>query len=156
MSLTRLRVDVVAASPESSLRPRYDDEVDFLVLETPIERLWPYGVDIDGNIVFDIDAGYVLANVDLHIPRRLWADAPSLEWPQRLRQGGLLIKEETVREKSLSIPIKVSSCRDETTTTVLVSIGEERHDLAVELSADCLALLSGDRRTGLMARLSAP
>jgi hypothetical protein len=65
-TMTSLKVEVGAPLA------RYDKESDILAVSSETPRDWPDGVDVDGNIVFDLDAQRALANFDVHIGRGLW------------------------------------------------------------------------------------
>lgn len=65
--MKRGRVEVLKSTPKSRLYPRYDEEAGILAIESRVQRGWPFGFTIGGDIVFDIDKDRILANVDLHI-----------------------------------------------------------------------------------------
>lgn len=60
---------VVTAPPTIAgrLYPRYVEDAGILAVQSKVMRPWPFGVDIDGRIVFDLDADRTLANFDLHV-----------------------------------------------------------------------------------------
>jgi hypothetical protein len=56
-------IDVLVreATPAGRLYAHYSEESQMLTLASRSPRAWPFGIDIDGRIVFDIDEGRVAA-----------------------------------------------------------------------------------------------
>jgi hypothetical protein len=67
-----ITVLVQKATEGGRLYPRYDRESGILAVESEQPRPWPYGMDIDGCLVFDVDEQRILANFDLHVGMSLW------------------------------------------------------------------------------------
>ena len=63
----------------NELIPYYDTESNILEIRNRHVFDWPYGFDIDGNIVFDLDKNKELSNVDILIPKELWIVKSHLE-----------------------------------------------------------------------------
>ena len=108
-----IKVTVAEAAPEGALEPRYDEESQILAAESPVPAEWPFGVDIDGRVVFDLGSDRTLMNFDLHIGREYWDDDPSLRWPAGAQRGRLIFDEEAVKVKSFHLALRI-------TTTALI------------------------------------
>ena len=91
-------VSVGPSTESARLFPRYDRESDILEVTSGVPRDWAFGVDIDGNIVFDVDSSRVLSNFDLLIPERLWERGLRQLWPERGRMGSLVFAPETLSD----------------------------------------------------------
>src|SRR5947208_2842602 len=102
-----IRVLVQPPTKRGRLYPRYDEDAGILVLESREPRALPYGLDIDGVIVFDIDESRVLANLDLHIRADLWERASTAFWPNEVNSGDLAFPDETLKTKSFHLPQRV-------------------------------------------------
>jgi hypothetical protein len=148
--MTDIEVSVCPRSERSELHPRYDADSDILAIESRIHRSWTFGVDIGGNIVFDLDQSRLLANVDLHIGKRLWKPAEGLRWPPSPRPGGLIFSEATVRHKSFELAIVAE--HDTLSRILRVAIGGHPPTEFVEVSRNCVGLLSERRLVGLLVR----
>jgi hypothetical protein len=104
-----LLVRFVKSTEAGRLYPRYDDESGIVVAESRVVRDWPYGIDVDGSLICDLDEHHVLANVDLHIPRPHWSRDESVRWPTARASGDLVFLEATVRTKSFGNSVKAIS-----------------------------------------------
>lgn len=136
------------------LYPRYVEGAGILAVQSSVTRPWPYGINIDGMMVLDIDEDRVLANVDLHLRRSLWRVEKTLERRVPSRKADIAISEESIRQKSLSLPVKVVS--DAARRCVAISFPESLNSAdAVELSPGCLALVRGDELLGFQIDLEA-
>ena len=142
--------EVGPATDLGRLYPRYDESVGILAVESKFKRPWPFGVDIDGRIIFDLDERRVLANFDLHIPKNRWIKESRKDPPLRGRPGDLMLSLETIKTKSFSLPLRVSS--DELCREVYIQFGSKAPDRAVELSSACLALLCQNELVGFFVR----
>src|SRR5262245_54257999 len=98
---TMIKVLVRSPSKRGRLYPRYDKEAGILAVESRDPRPWPYGVNIDGSLVFDADGDGLLANFDLHVRADLWqrTSARILVWPPDVKTGDIVFPEETLRTK---------------------------------------------------------
>jgi hypothetical protein len=143
-------VSVGRARAGMELRPRYDDEARLLVVESSLQREWPYGVDIDGNIVFDLDKDRVLANFDLNVSRRNWKRGLAQAWPVGSRVGVIQFSDEAIKHKSFNLPLALTY--DEEHMILRIDFGLGSGDRAVSLSNECVALLSGQKLTGFVVR----
>ena len=148
--MSGIKVLVWNATEAGRLYPRYDQESDFLVVESRQPRDWPYGIDIDGSVVFDIDARRVLANFDLHIGMKRWLRDLEVEWPTRVRAGDLAFPVETLAQKSFSLPLRVRA--DRSARCVRIEIGDSKPDHVVALSDQCIALLAQDELAGFLVQ----
>lgn len=61
---------VVTAPPTIAgrLYPRYVEGAGILAVQSKVMRPWPFGVDIDGRIVFDLDAERTVATSTFMFP----------------------------------------------------------------------------------------
>lgn len=150
--MDEIQIKLKTATSHGRLYPRYDTDANILEVESTVPRSWPYGVDIDGRIIFDIDADFILANVDILIPRRRWKLATSLEEPQGLRDMDIEFSQASVKHKSYHLPVEVQT--DGSKSRVYVSIGEtEQRATWVALSERCLVLVAEDRLKGFFLKL---
>ena len=122
-----------------------------LVVESEIERPWPFAVDVDGNLVFDLDEQRVLANFDLHIPNKLWAKGLPAHLPHIAPPGDLVFSLEAVRQKSFSFPLRVAT--DSRGQRVLIEFMNIGFDSVVGLSDACIGLVLGHELAGFVVTL---
>lgn len=149
--MTSIKVYVLAPTEAGRLYPRYVNEGGILAVESTVARPWPFGVDIDGGVVFDLDEWRVLANFDLHMRRSLWKrERLEDEVATIATPGDLAFAPETVETKSFSIPLTVRM--DPRTGRVSMRFGALKPDRAVELSPMCSALLREDNLLGFDIR----
>lgn len=139
---------VVVAPPTIAgrLYPRYVQDVGILAVESKVTRPWPFGVDIDGRLVFDLDEQQILANFDLHIPRNRWTKDLGKARLVSGPPGDLVFSRETLDIKSFSLDIKLRT--DDALRRLRISIGTKEFGRAVALSEKCMALLAGDELVG--------
>jgi hypothetical protein len=149
-TVTGIKVSIGEPTPEGTLQPRYDEEAQILAAESPVSAEWPYGVDVDGRIVFDLGHDRTLMNLDLHIGRKLWGSDPDLAWPYSPRRGRLVFAEEAVRLKSFRLPLRVTT---DGAHLVCIYIGEGPSSAAVALSDACLVMHRQGELTGFLLRL---
>lgn len=133
--------------------PHYDREADILSVSTHERVDWPYGVDIDGNIVFDLNKDKILVNFDLLIGRQRWKRMPlHWQWPAQAKEMDLGFSDTTICKKSFSLPIQVFT--DQRTKNLTIQFDKSPdHGIAVRLSNACAAFLHKDRLLGFFIRL---
>lgn len=148
--MTGVGVSIGPPTEGGRLHPRYDVESDILEVTAETPRDWPYGVDIDGNIVFDLDARRHLANFDIHIGRRLWKRGSVRRWPEKAAVGTIVFSKETIEQKSLNMRLRL--VYDEEQGVLQVMLGDRQPDRELELSKECIALLSRDELVGFLLR----
>ncbi len=135
-----IRVRLRAWSERGQLVPRYDPEGNILVLDSPVFRPWPYGVDIDASIILDIDADGILASVEVLLPRSRGKAARPMERPAIAGWGSVEITEEARRQKSFDLPILVQTNEDR--SRALIYLDRPRDPLqAYALSDSCMVLI---------------
>lgn len=135
------------------LLPRYDPEAEILEVSSPAVRAWPYGVDIDGAIAFDIDADRILANLDILAPPRAWSATETLGIPRPSRKGCLEFSDAAIRHKSFHLPLEFRTNKER--NRLLVWFGDpDRVSEAIEMSSRCLALVAGRDLTGFFIDFS--
>ena len=122
-----------------------------LSIESGIRRPWPFGVNIDGLVLLDLDEDHVLAAVELLIPRRRWKKVVDHEpWPRFARRGDLVLRPEAVATKTYHLPVSVVA--DKTGNDVLITLGSTVPDLWIQLSENALAAIGGDELLGFRVR----
>jgi hypothetical protein len=148
--MTGVRVSIGQPTNGGRLHPRYDEESDILEVTTKSLWEWPYGVDIDGTIVFDLDAMHHLVNFDILAGRRLWKRGTVRRWPDEAASGRIIFSKETIDQESLHIPLRF--VYDERRGILHVAFGDLKPDRELELSSECLALLSRTELAGFLLR----
>ena len=139
-------------TPHGRLYPRYDEEADLLEVGSRFEREWTFGIDIDGTIIFDIDANYVLANFDLLIPKRYWEVSTELTRPTKTRKWNLEVLARSIEHKSFHLPLIVNT--NQARSAVQITFGSlEEGTKWAELSDDCFALVRQDILCGFFILL---
>jgi hypothetical protein len=134
------------------LYPRYDDEADLLVVSRALLEPCPYGIDVDGTLVFDLDADHVLANFELLVPKRLWHVVSTSEAPRPSREAEIVFSQSSVIQKSFHLPLEVRT--NELQSYADIRIGRsEKEAIWVALSGSCFALLTRDRLKGFFVSL---
>jgi len=136
------------------LVPRYDEEVNVLDLGSGIRMPWVYGVDIDGTIIFDLNAERLLVNVEVLIPKKMWRVAPQTTVPYPKRSATLTFSERTIRHKSFSLPITIYTNRQRTSVLILFDDAMNNNNAWwVKLSHRCFAAVQHGRLVGFLAWL---
>lgn len=143
-----IRVTTKAATPAGRLWPIYDDEAGVLEIGSRVPADWPFGIDIDGTMVFDLDQSRRVANIDVHVGRRMWKTGLRWSWSGRAVPRDLILDEETVRRKSLSVGLEVRQSEDGRRIEIELGSGGQQGG-AVALSDDCWAVLDGPILVGL-------
>lgn len=132
--------------------PRYDAESDILTMESAIPSPWTYGVDIDGNIVFDLNEDGLLANLDLHVGRRLWRGEIKRAWRDDAPPHDIEFTKATIDMKNFSGRLGVHTNRQK--NEVEIELGQEdESESAIALSERCLAFVHDNRLVAILARL---
>ncbi len=143
---------VVQSTPATSLGrlyPRYDEEAGILAIESSVQRTWPFGVDIDCTLVFDLDDRRVLANIDFHVPRNHWLRSQKDDDPAMIASpGDLEFAPATVKHKSFHLPIQARA--DDGGHRLRIEIGSAKPSRAIALSPQCIALLTDDELVVLL------
>jgi hypothetical protein len=144
--VTGILVSVAPPTSHGRLYPRYDKASGILAAESKVERPWPFGIDIDGRLIFDVDQQGVLANFDLHVPRDRWQKNLEDELPRIASPGDLVFSSEAIATKSFSLPLQVRT--DRLSCRLRIEFGWNKPDRAIALSDSCVALLSADELVG--------
>lgn len=142
------------ASGSGRLRPRYDEEADLLEVSSAAPRPWPFGVDVRGKLIIDLDRDAVLTNFDLLIPRRLWRPSKTLNDPKPVRKADLQFSPETLTHKSFDKPVRVAT--NEERSCILIDFGQDPVAAGdvVELSSQCFAFVEKRALRGFFVRLA--
>lgn len=152
--MDEIKIHLRPPTAHGRLYPRYDAEADLLEVGSSIPRDWPYGVDIDGTLIFDLDANRVLANFDLLIRKDLWKVVPLFEWPHALREADIEFSEETIKHKSFNLPIEVQTDQNRSCARILFG-GTEHAGTWIALSENCMSLVAKDRLLGFFVIMDA-
>jgi hypothetical protein len=142
-----ISVELRPPSRPGRLWPKYDREAGVIEVASEVAREWPYGVNIGASIVFDIDANMILANFDVLIPRKRWRKQADPKKPLHARDADLKFSHETLKQKSFSFPLVVSSDREG--KRVVVAFQDSAADApAVALSDRCFAYVRAGELLG--------
>jgi len=137
--MRKIHCELVPPTASGRLYPKYDLEAEILSFNSEQEKEWPLGVDIDGNVIFDLDENFRVGMIDLLIGRARWKKQ-SLKWPAVLMDHDLVLKEESVVEKSFSLPVSV--CFDPHAKIVRVDFPSLEIGEHISLSDFAIASLS--------------
>ncbi len=136
-----ITVRVVPATEGGELYPQYDRESKLLEVGSVVDQEWPYGFDVNGTIIFDVDREHILTNFELLIPRSYWKETDRVVFPKVATVGSLQIPVETLGRRTFNLPIGVGACPGK--NKVLVIIGHKFEPVKfVQLSPQCIACLT--------------
>jgi hypothetical protein len=150
--MKEIHIQLEPSTAAGQLYPRYDEEANLLEVGSRVPRDWPYGVDIDGRIIFDIDTDYILANFDLLIRRRLWKVSSNLEIPQPLRKSNIKFTVESLKHKSFSLPLSINTNKEKSCVQILIGKTRDNADW-VTISEYCFALIADEKLKGFFILL---
>lgn len=141
-------IEVAVKSPTNAgrLYPKYDGESGILAVGSRIERPWPFGVDIDGRMVFDLDSQKRLANFDLHIPRNRWIKDLEEDISIVAIPGDLEFSQDTISRKSFNLALRART--DQTMRRLSIEIGSAKPDRVIALSNSCVAFIAKHELVG--------
>lgn len=151
-------VSVAPPTPEGRLYPRYQNSIGILTLTTDMPRPCPFGIDIDGSLIFDFDEGGVLAGVELLLPMSAWKGKAGTSKPSGAAgkpsgaAGNLLLPAPQRAPTDYGWRVTVS--KNVHTDAARIAFGSGDYNRAVELSESCCALLLDDKLTGLWFTLA--
>lgn len=149
-----ITIRVREPTAQGRLYPQYDAESDILTIGSMVQRPWPQGVDIDGNIVFDLDENRLLANLDLHVGKRLWHKGIKRPWPSNADPHDLEFTMATIGTKSFSTPLRINTDRQRSQVEIEIGENDEgKHETAIALSDRCVAFVCNDQLVAILARL---
>ncbi|MEM4725184.1 MAG: hypothetical protein QXP01_09250 [Candidatus Hadarchaeum sp.] len=140
--LTKLNVQITPHCLEGSLLPRYVDEADYIVMDSPVKQPWPLGVNIDNLVILDFNPDAILASVEILTPRKLWKRRVVSVFPEHEQEGSIRFLATRGLGSYFLLPpqFTVYSSLDERVGVVL--FGElDGETVGVRLSAGCLALV---------------
>lgn len=125
---------------ENGFLPRYDDDAGVIEVTSDSAREWQYGINVGAAVVFDLDADRVMLNFDVLIPKKRWKLRLDPGKPEYAREADLQFDQDTLRAKSFSLPVIVSS--DSARRHVLIAFGELAPDATpTALSDRCFAFI---------------
>lgn len=149
--MTGIPVSVAPPTPEGRLYPRYQNSIGILTLSTNTPRPCPFGINIDGSLIFDFDEVGVLAGVELVIPMSAWKGKASTSTPSGAA-GNLLLSAPERASTDYGWPVSVS--KNVQTDAARIAFGSGRYNRSVRLSETCFALLLDDQLTGFWFMLA--
>ena len=145
--MKEIRIVLRRPAPLYELYPRYDKGADLLEVGSVKSRDWPFGIDIDGNLIFDIDENRIIANFDLLIRKSLWKVSSILQPPKANKRACIEVSQEAINHKSFNLPLEVTT--NETKSIVCIMFGRiETNGTWIVLSRQCLAYVVKDYLKG--------
>lgn len=147
-----IEVTILPPTEQGRLYPRYDAEAQILEVSSRVPRSWPFGIDIDGCVIFDIDSDYRLANFDLLIPRQRWRIDPTIAWQRPTMAGDLQMSRASIRHKSFHLPLRVLTNPDQTVVSIRFS-DTTYSPIEIALSDQCAAQITGRYLDGFIVAL---
>jgi hypothetical protein len=147
-----IEVTVLPPTEQGRLYPRYDVEAQILEVSSRVPRSWPFGIDVDGCVIFDIDSDFRLANFDLLIPKQRWRIDPTIAWQLPTTAGDLQISRTSIRHKSFHLPLRVLTNPDRTVVAIRFS-DTTYSPVEIALSDQCTAQLTGRYLDGFVVAL---
>ncbi len=143
-------LEVIAAPPTAAgrLYAAMWDDIGLLI-ESDIDRDWPFGLNIDWLLLFDLDANRILAGVELLFPQSRWSKVNHIAFPTA-PPGDLKFSTATTAAAQFNLAVRVESDGD---GNVRIEIGAKQSpDRMVGLSETCVALIAHDRLIGFVVR----
>lgn len=135
------------------LYPRYDRDAGILIAESRVPREWPYGVNVDGNLIMDIDADRILANFDLHIPAHRWKVSTLPTMRHREGDADLEFLPETIETQSYDLGMSVTT--NHTRSLVFIAFGPSLETCnCFGLSERCMFFTRDDELMGFLVLLN--
>ncbi len=148
MNDVSLTVVVTDATTAGRIYPRYDDAADLLIVERLVRPDLPYGVNVNSLVLFDLDSERRLVDFELLRPRRLWQVVePFPETPRSVGPADIAFTEAAVDREHVRLPVHVITNAEHSRVKIMFGRGRGAVK-AVELSADCQALIAGERLVG--------
>jgi hypothetical protein len=138
-------ITVEPSTDAGRLYPRYKNSIGILTLESPLPRLCPHGVNIDGTVMLDFDEDRVLAVVELIAPMSAWKGKAAVAQPLG-RPGDIRLAEGISGHVDFDWPVVVM--KDLQRDMARISFGSSDFNRAVALSEAACALLLDDHLTG--------
>lgn len=134
------------------LFPRYDYEAGILEVSSQEQLDWPYGIDIDGNIIFDLDAEKILVNFDLLIDKNLWEKGEVSDLPVDVREADLQFTDDSIGVKSFNFPVVVKASQEQSLISIFFP-HEDRDVCWVKLSDLCYAKICENTLAGFIIKI---
>lgn len=151
--MDEIHVQLLPPTERGRLYPQYHNAIKILNARSPIERKWPYGINIDGLLILDIDSDRILANFELLLPMSKWKSAKLPAIPQASRRADLQIGLDSIAHKYFDLPIVVEGYDSKAYATIAFGEGEGKPEW-IALSKQCLAQVDGDRLLGFFVDLT--
>lgn len=147
-------VELAKATEGGRLYPRYVRDAKILAVESRLQQQWPYGINIDNLIILDITETRLLANFDVHMPRRLWKQVDPFPDPPNSRlRADLHLSQQAIEQKFFTEDVEITTNTDR--SKVLIRIGNAPpEETGVELSEQCTALVAARTLLGFRVDLS--
>ncbi|HBH24441.1 MAG TPA: hypothetical protein DDY13_13585 [Cytophagales bacterium] len=144
--MKEIKIELVKSSNVGELFPKYDDESGILEVTSIKTSDWKYGMDIDGWLIFDINAERILENFDLLIPKRKWimVEDKLINEINIIDFGVLRIDENSLNHQSYNYPnYKVILNKSQTILKILFD-SEADNLQAYKVSKKCYALVNNN------------
>jgi hypothetical protein len=121
----------------------------WIVLESPVRRPCPYGLNIGWDIQCDIDADGLLVNVDVEVGVRHWRVTNTVAQPSATRRADVILTRSTLERNSFPWDVEVRT--DKHRSLAVISWNDaETFSECIELSSECYALVRGDCLIGFV------
>ena len=144
-----IKIFVSKWDKKSELYPNYDSDANLLEVSSKVPQGWLQGIDVDGNIIFDLDKNGVIANFDVLIPKDLWIVVENLCVPKLYKQGTVVVHPSSISKKSHNIPLTIQT--DKKRKYVNIIIGNEKESCqnkVVEISKSCYCYVKNNYLKG--------
>jgi hypothetical protein len=142
-----IRVTLSPPTQRGRLFPRYVVDSNVLAVGSRIQGVWPFGVNVDNAVVFDLDEERTLANFDVHWSRSRWPRKELDPRPAPTAVADLRFSESTCRQKFFDLPVSLEANKSRSRVVIRLGPVQVPEDV-VELSRTCLALLRKDTLLG--------
>lgn len=117
--------------------PEYDKDAG-LLSATDGNSKWDFGIDIDGNVIFDFDENLVLKNIDVLIPRKLWRENDFVFEKSSLKKGNIKITQKSLLHKSFNFPnLRAYNIKNKSLLLTFHELNQTGN--WVQISEDCYA-----------------
>lgn len=145
--MTSLPISILGINSRGSLVPHYDSETDYVTLDSPVAREWPFGVNFDNLVILDFDVDKILASVEILVPRKKWKKT-KIKAANADVSGCLALPGEPPTTQFV-VPDNVSIGLDPDTNLAQIALSKIPGGAeVVRLSTKCSALVSNKRLLG--------
>jgi hypothetical protein len=139
------------ATEKGRLYPRYESEIDILMLESRIFRRWDLGLNVWNSIILDLDLTGIPVSIEILFPKAILVGDIDHDMPILAPPGDLMFTPEAIAQSSFDIPVRARANR--AFTTVALEIGDAKADRLVGLSNTCVAMIADGHLVGFAIKL---